>query len=127
MDAEDYYTVIKYPMDFNQILRKLRSGSYAKPEHCMEDIELIFDNCFLYNHEESDIFIMGKTLEHFYKRKILAMPREESPKKSLNLSVDCDFCGRKPTEIKKNPLRLIDATLSAFLIEIYEQAGKMYI
>ena len=59
----DYHTIIKQPMDFGTIRKRLTAKYYWSAAECQEDIKLVFANCFLYNKPELDISHMGRTLE----------------------------------------------------------------
>ena len=48
-DAPDYYDVIQNPMDLGTMQKKLRSGQYKTKAQFAHDLNLIWDNCFLYN------------------------------------------------------------------------------
>ncbi|KAG0151063.1 hypothetical protein CROQUDRAFT_668155 [Cronartium quercuum f. sp. fusiforme G11] len=48
-DAPDYYDIIKKPMDLGTVLKKVKSGHYKTKSQFIEDVELIWSNCFLYN------------------------------------------------------------------------------
>ncbi|XP_078310623.1 uncharacterized protein LOC111136248 isoform X2 [Crassostrea virginica] len=48
-DAPDYYSIIKNPMDFGTIKKKLESLSYSDYEDFHSDMLLVRDNCRLYN------------------------------------------------------------------------------
>lgn len=52
----DYYDVIKKPMDFGQIKSNLNLGKYRENQEVINDIELVFKNCDLYNTEGNDIY-----------------------------------------------------------------------
>lgn len=47
--APDYYSIVKNPMDFGTIKKKLESGSYGDHEEFHSDMLLVRDNCRLYN------------------------------------------------------------------------------
>jgi hypothetical protein len=49
----DYFDIIKNPMDFGTIKEKLKSHSYLSMKNYLEDIELVFHNCIMYNGEAS--------------------------------------------------------------------------
>ena len=59
----DYHTIIKQPMDFGTIRKRLTQKYYWSGSECQDDIRLVFWNCFTYNKPELDISIMGRTLE----------------------------------------------------------------
>lgn len=48
-DAPDYYDIIKKPMDLGAVLKKVKSGQYKAKGQFIEDLELIWSNCFTYN------------------------------------------------------------------------------
>ncbi|WFD21042.1 hypothetical protein MCAP1_003297 [Malassezia caprae] len=48
-DAPDYYDVIKNPMDLGTMQKKLRSGQYKTKAQFAHDLNLIWDNCLVYN------------------------------------------------------------------------------
>lgn len=52
-DAPDYYDVIKNPMDLGLMLKNVKSGKYRTKEAFKKDLDLIWDNCLLYNTEPS--------------------------------------------------------------------------
>lgn len=51
----DYPKIVKYPMDFSTIKRKLTLNAYENELEFQEDMNLVFDNCILYNGTELDI------------------------------------------------------------------------
>lgn len=55
-EVPDYLAVIKTPMDFSKIKSKLNLGDYSTNEQAMQDIELVFYNCDLYNIANSEIY-----------------------------------------------------------------------
>ena len=62
----DYPEKIKHPMDLSTIKNKI--DTYNSNDEFLADMKLMFDNCYLYNGEESPVGQMGKELEKaFYK------------------------------------------------------------
>ena len=51
----DYPMVVKNPMDFQTIKQNLKEHKYQKIQDFMEDMELVFYNCRLYNGTESEV------------------------------------------------------------------------
>lgn len=51
----DYFDVIKQPMDFSTIKKKLNSGKYTNFGEFDSDIQLTFDNCYKYNGVDSQV------------------------------------------------------------------------
>ncbi|KAL3994071.1 ATP-utilizing chromatin assembly and remodelling N-terminal family protein [Acanthocheilonema viteae] len=61
----DYYQIIKRPMDLSTIMNKLKQRLYDTPEQVIADARLIFENCRIYNEEESEICRCASNLEEF--------------------------------------------------------------
>eukprot|EP00828_Plagiopyla_frontata_P003983 TRINITY_DN11357_c0_g1_i1.p1 TRINITY_DN11357_c0_g1~~TRINITY_DN11357_c0_g1_i1.p1 ORF type:complete len:122 (+),score=19.31 TRINITY_DN11357_c0_g1_i1:185-550(+) len=59
MQCDDYYDIIKSPMDFSTIKNKLNHNLYHNISECLEDINLVFANCILYNGETTEIGKVG--------------------------------------------------------------------
>lgn len=51
MGLIDYPSIVKYPMDLGTINKKLREDRYNTVEEVLDDIQLIWDNCKLYNEQ----------------------------------------------------------------------------
>ncbi|KRX06712.1 Bromodomain [Pseudocohnilembus persalinus] len=49
----DYPEVIEYPMDLSSVKQSLSNGKYTYVEECLDEIQLIWDNCKLYNDDKS--------------------------------------------------------------------------
>ena len=54
MKAPDYHHVIKQPMDLGTMKYKLNTIQYKNSEEFIEDLQLIFTNCYTYNNEDAD-------------------------------------------------------------------------
>ncbi|KAF4678484.1 hypothetical protein FOZ60_016555 [Perkinsus olseni] len=64
-ECSDYFTVVKHPMDFGTIRKKLHKGEYENALLFYEDCDLVFTNCALYNAPETFVMqqcrkIMGR-------------------------------------------------------------------
>uniref|UniRef100_A0A673TEQ0 Bromodomain testis-specific protein n=1 Tax=Suricata suricatta TaxID=37032 RepID=A0A673TEQ0_SURSU len=73
----DYYTIIKTPMDLNTIKKRLEHKYYMKASECIEDFNIMFSNCYLYNKPGDDIVLMAQALEKLFRQKLSQMPQEE--------------------------------------------------
>ena len=56
LGLEDYKLVIKKPIDLNLIRRQNNEGKYKFVEEVLDDIQLCWDNCKLYNVIGSEIY-----------------------------------------------------------------------
>lgn len=62
----DYYELIKNPMDFGTIRKKLEHQDYLSAQECIHDFRLIFNNCYKYNKPGEDVVVMAESLEKFF-------------------------------------------------------------
>ena len=49
----DYFEIVKDPIDFGTIKQRLQYSQYLGMAEVIEDIQRCFDNCILYNGEDS--------------------------------------------------------------------------
>ncbi|KAF8331076.1 Bromodomain-containing protein [Cantharellus anzutake] len=66
-EVTDYYDVIKNPMDFSTMEKKLENGGYADFDSFVADAQLIFSNCRVYNSENSGYAKRANRMEKFMK------------------------------------------------------------
>ena len=62
----DYPLMVKNPMDFSTIKTKLKEHKYERIQEFMEDMELVFYNCRVYNGTESDVGQIGVSIQQEY-------------------------------------------------------------
>lgn len=53
MNLTDYPTIVKHPMDLSTIDKKFKDGKYKYVEDFLDDVQLIWDNCKLFNMSTS--------------------------------------------------------------------------
>lgn len=70
LNITDYYDIVKKPMDFGTIKGKLKELRYSTITEFMEDMELVFYNCKLYNGEISGVGQMGKNVHDEYRKLV---------------------------------------------------------
>ena len=70
LNVPTYYEVIKNPMDFAAIARKLRGvgGGYESIEEFESEVRLIFRNCAFFNAPDTPVALMGVRLEAFFNK-----------------------------------------------------------
>lgn len=61
----DYPKIIKRMMDLNTLSQNLSAGAYLTPGQCLDDLQLVWDNCKLYNQEMSKIYKLARKLEDY--------------------------------------------------------------
>ena len=47
----DYPTIVKHPMDLGTVKEKLNSDKYKSIDEVINDINLVWENCHLYNNK----------------------------------------------------------------------------
>ncbi|KAG2055785.1 hypothetical protein BDR06DRAFT_953620 [Suillus hirtellus] len=68
-EVPDYYGVIKRPMDFSTMEHKLDTNQYSSLKFFLDDVQLVVDNCKLYNPETSIYHRNAVKLEKFMKEQ----------------------------------------------------------
>lgn len=69
-DVQDYYTVIKNPMDLQTMQQKIETDQYKTFEEMDADVQLIINNCYTYNPPGSQYAKCAKSLDDFYQDKV---------------------------------------------------------
>lgn len=68
LGIHDYFDIITNPMDFGTIEKKLKSHEYLNMQHFLQDVELVFENCFHYNGEASQVSGMCREVQEEYNK-----------------------------------------------------------
>ena len=53
LGLSDYFDIVKNPMDLGTVKKNLKNNKYKLVEEVLADIQLIWDNCKMYNAEGS--------------------------------------------------------------------------
>ena len=64
----DYFEIIKNPMDFSTIKKKLSNNLYTNFKQFTEDIALTFDNCYTYNGTNSSVGLACTLVKNEYQK-----------------------------------------------------------
>jgi hypothetical protein len=65
-DVPGYYEQIAHPVDLGTVWRRLTQGGYPSAAHVHVDVQRMFQNCYAFNIEGSDIFRIGQQVETMY-------------------------------------------------------------
>ena len=65
----DYYETVKNPIDMELIDKRIKSNYYRTLEDFSADVNLIFENCKLYNRPTSKLFIDAQKLQRILKNE----------------------------------------------------------
>ncbi|CAK6954521.1 E3 ubiquitin-protein ligase TRIM33-like isoform X2 [Scomber scombrus] len=71
--AQNYYQIIKRPIDLSVIRRKLDKSNtlhYFTAEQFVDDVLLMFKNCATFNYPDSEVGQAGRNLEVFFLSKL---------------------------------------------------------
>ena len=70
-DAENYYDIIKNPMDLQTLEENVNKGKYQTIQQFEEDTRLIFSNCYLYNSDDNVYSRTARGLEQYFNSLML--------------------------------------------------------
>lgn len=70
MGLGDYKKIVKKPIDLNQIRRQNNESRYKTIEEALDDIELCWENCKLYNHASSEVYQQALNLEKIFWKMV---------------------------------------------------------
>lgn len=79
LDLHDYPHIVSRPMDLQTVGRRLRDGQFSDPIviEFLNDLQLIWNNCRLYNDEKTEIFAMADRMEAYMLELIKEMLPED--------------------------------------------------
>lgn len=81
-EVPDYYDVIKNPMDLGTVGKKLKAFAYNSKQEFIDDLNLIWSNCFQYNVIEGNVYVL---YAHQMKAKVSALA-DKIPESTLQES-----------------------------------------
>lgn len=68
--AEDYFDIIKTPMDLGTIKQKLKEAMYATFFEMFQDVDLVFRNCMSYNAPTSEFYHMAYEMQEWSQQQV---------------------------------------------------------
>eukprot|EP00835_Amoeboradix_gromovi_P002426 NODE_137_length_18042_cov_0.768823.p9 type:complete len:188 gc:universal NODE_137_length_18042_cov_0.768823:16674-17237(+) len=75
--VKDYYTLITNPMDLEKLASKVTGNEYISIEAFKRDVQLIFDNCRLYNSKDTAYYKCAVGLEKFFNEQLIKRGKKE--------------------------------------------------
>ncbi|ORY07996.1 hypothetical protein K493DRAFT_332536 [Basidiobolus meristosporus CBS 931.73] len=75
MQIPDYPKIVKTPMDFSTIEKKLNNNQYITVDDFVADVRQVFENCYLYNGRESIVSTFAQNLEKVFNNQLRKMPQ----------------------------------------------------
>lgn len=67
---QDYFDIVKNPIDLSTIKRKLDTGQYQEPWQYVDDVWLMFNNAWLYNRKTSRVYKYCTKLAEVFEAEI---------------------------------------------------------
>ncbi|XP_057516782.1 transcription factor GTE1 isoform X1 [Amaranthus tricolor] len=87
LGLHDYYEIIKNPMDFSTIKKRMEAKDVSSYKHVREvcaDVRLVFKNAMKYNDEKNDFHVMARTLlDKFEEKWLQFLPKVTEEEKKL--------------------------------------------
>ncbi|CAF3278892.1 unnamed protein product [Rotaria socialis] len=74
--APGYFDIIKFPMDFSTILKKLNENQYSTPFQFCEDMWLVFNNAWLFNKKTHRVYKAGVKLADMFMENVDRMMKD---------------------------------------------------
>lgn len=68
--VQDYFDIVKNPIDLSTIKRKLDTGQYQEPWQYVDDVWLMFNNAWLYNRKTSRVYKYCSKLAEVFESEI---------------------------------------------------------
>eukprot|EP00768_Dysnectes_brevis_P007808 gnl/Dysnectes_brevis/674_a743_3714.p1 GENE.gnl/Dysnectes_brevis/674_a743_3714~~gnl/Dysnectes_brevis/674_a743_3714.p1 ORF type:complete len:382 (+),score=115.72 gnl/Dysnectes_brevis/674_a743_3714:94-1239(+) len=72
--APRYYSIVKEPMWFKEILRRLDSGEYRHPSQYRKDMILVVENCQKYNRKPHNLHSLAEDLRAEVEEAMTRLP-----------------------------------------------------
>ena len=68
-DAPDYHKVISKPMDLGTVRSGIVNMKYTCNQEVLEDIRMVFNNCWAYNRNDAEEYACGVRLEKYFLKE----------------------------------------------------------
>lgn len=78
LDLDDYFEIIKEPMDLSTVEEKLKDHKYNTTRDFGMDVTKIWNNSFRYNTEDSRIYQMTLEMSAYFDKYFQNIPPNES-------------------------------------------------
>lgn len=100
-ELPDYHDIIKHPMDFGTVRKKLDGGVYSSLEAFEADVLLISSNALQYNSPDTIYFRQARSIQELARKDFENLRRESDDSDSQPKVVRR---GRPPTKHLKKPI-----------------------
>jgi len=93
----DYFAIVKNPMDFGTVKRRLENGEDDFVEEFEQDTRQVFTNAFAYNRAGSDICVMAENVKQYFERKLPGLKERIEADVSGAVGFDASATGEQQT------------------------------
>merc|ERR1711988_1491702 len=69
-EVPDYHLHVKHPIDLGTIKTRLNDMAYSKNQQVIDDIRLVFSNCYSYNMEDTEEYGCAVRLEKYFETQL---------------------------------------------------------
>jgi len=69
-EVPDYHLHVKHPIDLSTIKTRLNDMAYRKNQQVIDDIRLVFSNCYSYNMEDTEEYGCAGRLEKYFETQL---------------------------------------------------------
>ncbi|KAJ3004244.1 UNVERIFIED_CONTAM: hypothetical protein HDU68_005216 [Siphonaria sp. JEL0065] len=73
-----YFHFIKRPMDLSTIQKKLDQSVYKTAHDFIDDVTLMFDNCYTFNGRDSAVGVIAQNFQRYFVQQLEKMPAQVS-------------------------------------------------
>lgn len=104
MGLLDYPKLIKEPMDLGTVSEKIaKSSGYARLEHFVNDVRLVWKNAFIFNAPDSLYFKAAKTLSDVFEKRVEELEKEAEAVNAPDVG-SMERCNILLGDMRANPL-----------------------
>jgi bromodomain-containing factor 1 len=82
LNIPDYPHIIKRPIDLTTIDKKLKHHDYNHVNQFVDDIRLLFNNCYKFNGPEATVSMLCQNVESAFEKSLRQMPPSKQPNES---------------------------------------------
>ncbi|EGV63235.1 Bromodomain-containing protein [Yamadazyma tenuis ATCC 10573] len=128
LNIPNYSDIIKQPMDLSTIQSKLANNQYENGDEFESDVTLMFENCYKFNPEGTDVSMMGHKLQDIFQKKWINRPiPKDTPQNSDNEDYSDDEFSDDNSDVDESVLSNIPAIkfLEDQLIRMTQELDKL--
>ncbi|KAJ3021774.1 UNVERIFIED_CONTAM: hypothetical protein HDU68_009459 [Siphonaria sp. JEL0065] len=122
LNIPTYPLIIKHPMDFGTILKKLDGNLYTSGHEFESDAKLVFKNCYTFNAPGSEVYEMGRKLEQVFDLKWRERPAVAPSSRKSGLAGGADDSDESSSE-EEQDLNKMQENLLKLMQEVTKLAA----